>query len=291
MGIENRQYYRDDESLTFGHYMGSSYGAWSMVTIIIVVNVAVFALDMFAPKSTDVQGMRGLMRIFAMDTEQPWYAWTWLTHGFAHASLGSKNGVMHILFNMVALFFLGKPIEQRLGRWEFLKFYLMAIIASGLAFLLIRLAGGNKAVVVGASGAVSAVVALFIFCYPRVKLLLMGIIPMPAWVLGCLLIVLDFSRAFDPTNNIAWEAHIAGAAFGAAYFYFGWNFSWFKLEKLAGLFDRKPSLKIHNPDRGKEKLQEQADVILAKINEHGEESLTGKERRILNRYSKQLRNR
>ena len=55
------------------------------------------------------------------------------------------------------------------------------------------------------------------------------------------------------------------------------------------LFKSRPKLRVHNPDSADNKLKEQADQILAKINEHGEESLTSKERRILNKYSQKLR--
>ena len=296
MGLENREYYRDEPSFGNFNQFGNSYGSsgrWTMVITIIVINCVIFVADMFSDlfvaKPDDTKGMLALMRFLAMDSAAPWRIWSILTHGFAHSSLGSDTGILHILFNMFALFILGRPIEERLGRWEFLKFYLVAIVCSGLVFLISRTIGGNRGIVVGASGAVSAVVMLFVVCYPNQKLFLMGVIPMPAWLLGVLFILLDLTRAFDPNSNIAWEAHLGGAAFGAAYFYFQWNFNWLKLEKISELFSNKPRLRVHDPNRGFEKLQKDADRVLAKINEQGEQSLTRSERKILNRYSKQLR--
>ncbi len=286
MGLESRQYYRDEEPGSFGFGRRSS-GPWSIIAIIITINLVVFLLDAFTPSADG--GLHWLNRNLAIDTAQPWKIWTYLTHGFAHASLGTKNGLWHILGNMLVLFFLGRPVEQRLGRNEFLKFYLIAIVVSGLAFLLIHQLSEERAVVVGASGAVTAVVALFIFMYPKVTVLLMGVIPMPAWLLGVLIVALDISHAFSPDSHIAWQAHMAGAIFGVAYFRLGWNFSKLKFGWLSSLFSSRPKLRVHDPNSGFEKLKEQADEVLAKINEHGEESLTSRERRILNRYSAQLR--
>ena len=125
--------------------------------------------------------------------------------------------------------------------------------------------------------------------YPRVTVLLFFVIPVPAWSIGVILVLLDLSRAFSPDSPIAWQAHLAGFAFGAAYFYFQWNFSWLKFDWLTSLFSSKPKLRVHNPNRGAEKLKQQADEVLAKIAEFGESSLTSRERKILNRYSAELR--
>ena len=286
MGLESRQYYRDEGPRSFG-FGPSASGVWTMVTILIVINLAFFLLDAFTPKSEN--GLRWLSRNMAIDSAQPWKFWTLLTHGFAHASLGTKHGFWHVGGNMLALFFLGRSVEDRLGRYEFLKFYLISIVLSGTALLLIRMGMGKQLVAVGASGAVSAVVALFVFMYPRVKVLLFFAIPIPAWTLGILIVLLDLSRAFSPDSPIAWEAHLAGFAFGAAYFQMKWNFSWMKFDWLTSKFSNKPRLRVHNPNRGEEKLKQQADEVLAKISEFGEESLSNKERKILNRYSAKLR--
>ena len=289
-----------------------------MVVTLIIINVAVFVLDMFSdfgggerrpevavestrsgqadPESVAQpqpakSNINPLMRFLALEStvyQKPWNIWTLLSHGFAHASISSKESFFHIGSNMLVLFFLGRPIEQRLGPTEFLKFYLIAIVVSGLGYVLLNL-GSPYSRAVGASGAVSAVVALFIFLYPKQTLLLMGVIPMPAWVLGVFIVLMDVMRAFDPESPIAWEAHLTGFAFGAAYFYRSWNFSWLELEKIGGWFKAKPRLKVHR-ETSDDKIRKQADEILEKINQHGESSLTARERKILKKYSQQVRN-
>ncbi len=271
-----------------------------MVVTIILINVGIFILDAFSDifvangagtgdSAGAVGNLNPLGRFLALESDvffRPWKLWTLLSYGFAHASM--RSDIFHIGGNMLVLFFLGRPIEQRLGRREFLKFYLVAIVVAGLVFVVAKFSQETPAIVVGASGAVSAVVALFIFCYPRETLLLFGILPMPAWLLGVLLLFADLSRAFDPTSPVAWQSHLGGFAFGAAYFKLNWSFHWLRLERLGELFKSRPKLKIHQP-ADNEKLKLEADAILEKINEHGESSLSSRERKVLKRYSEQIR--
>ncbi len=293
MGFEDRDYSRSNAP-------GGGLSQYSMITILIAINVIVFVLDSFTAKSffqaeNGTIGVAGhwLSNQLALDTQRWYFPWTWLTHGFAHASIDTQIGIWHIAGNMLTLFFLGRPIEQRLGRWEFMKFYLLAILAGGAGFYLVQfLSGWSPASVLGASGAVSAVVALFIFYYPRQTLLIWGVLPVPAWLLGLIMLLMNLKYAIVPDSGISWEAHLAGAAFGLAYFWFGWNFTRLKMPKnIATKMAGSGPLKIHNPNPsgGNEKLTEQADAILEKINVHGEGSLTARERKLLKRYSEMVR--
>jgi len=223
--------------------------------------------------------------LLALKTDRLWAVWNFLTYGFSHAPLDSKTSIMHVGFNMLGLFILGPTVEQRLGKVEFLKFYLVAIVASAAGWLLARLAfAGAPSAIVGASGAVSAVIIYFVFLNPHAKILIWGVIPAPVWVVGALFLFMNLSNALRSTN-VAWEAHLAGGAFGMLYYKLGWNFSGLPLPNF-----KSSNLKIHQPDSGAdEKLQEEADRILKKISEQGEASLTRRERKTLNKYSKSIR--
>ena len=287
MGLEDRQYYREED---YRGSSGFSLAGRSMVTTIVIINVIVFILDTFSSKIPDGGGTHWLTYFLGIKWAHPFYIWTYLTHGFAHASYDSQIGFWHIAGNMITLWFLGRPVEYRLGRSEFLKFYLIAIVVSGVGFTLVRFAFGNQfSFIVGASGGVSAVVALFIFMYPKEKILLMAIIPMPAWLLGVLLLLSNFMTAFNPSSHMAWEAHLFGAAFGVVYYLQRWDFSRLQFGDPGKWFKSRPKLRVHHPDGGNEKLKSQADAILQKISEQGEESLTARERKTLNKYSEQLR--
>ncbi len=219
------------------------------------------------------------------------YVYQLVSYGFAHASIISERGIFHILFNMIALFFLGRPVEQRYGGREFIRFYLMAVVMSGLVWLISYALSGRVGIAVGASGAVAAVVMLFVFNFPRETVLLMGVLPMPAWILGVLLVGMDALTSLNPDSGIAVEAHLGGAAFAAAYFFGKWNFQWLRFDGLTNRLARRPSLKVHNPGPSRDSLSSEADQVLDKLHREGESSLTKRERRILEKYSREVRDR
>ncbi len=312
MGIHDRGYYDGDQWKGDGGGSGGrSSFRHSVIATIILINVAVFLLDMFSPRVTFTQTLADGTVVSAESKSQwvsvnlalkhkmtaagypgplenPLYSFQLLTYGFAHASIGEDSGLWHIAFNMLTLFFLGVAVEQKYGRNEFLKFYILALLFAGAVWLLVNYLRGQPAWAVGASGAVAAVVMLFIFNFPRQTLLLMGIIPMPAWLLGVLFVGMDILNSMNHESRIAAEAHLAGAAFAAIYYYGKWNFEWLKFGWLVDRLSGKPKLKVHQPEVTDE-LSREADAILDKVHRLGEESLTRKERKTLERYSKTVR--
>src|SRR5690606_24668473 len=89
--------------------------------------------------------------------------WRLVTYGFCH----SPGDVLHIVFNMLLLFWFGRELESMYGSKEFLRFYLAGIVVSGLAFIGLAFITGIKNPSIGASGAVMAVVVLFAIYHPR----------------------------------------------------------------------------------------------------------------------------
>lgn len=319
MGLQDRTYYgdhgNDPWSTNPDAWKGTTGGSRrSIVSIIIIINVLIFVVDAFTSIPADrlaqykavlentpveerakiqkpARWLSSTMALNADVVQRPWNIWQLLTHGFAHASIDSSSSFFHVGFNMMALFFLGRPVESRYGRDEFLRFYLVAIVVSGVGWVAAQwIAGTTNSTAVGASGAVSAVIALFIMNYWDETIYLFGAIGMKAWVMGAILIAVDLLRAFSSDSHVAWEAHLVGMAFGAAYFQFKWSFSWMKFGWLSNALSAKPKLRVHDPDAKDEALKEQADQVLEKIAREGEGSLSNKERRILEKYSKSLRN-
>jgi hypothetical protein len=144
---------------------------------------------------------------------------------------------------------------------------------------------------------------LFVLLYPHQTVLLMMVIPAPAWVMGVLLIVGNLFGTRMPTEGgarIAYDVHLVGAAFAAAYFYGGWNLRRLSspLEWVGSITQRagralrpRPDLRIHTPEDADSyrELDEQADRILEKLHQHGDGALTSQERRILEDYSRRMR--
>ncbi|MEM9366554.1 MAG: rhomboid family intramembrane serine protease [Planctomycetota bacterium] len=275
----------------------------SIVTILIIVNVVVFFADALSAKNVPGVGRASLLADwFAISSDtlpQPWFYFRVLTYGFLH----SIGDIFHILFNMFVLYVFGRNVEMRIGRDEFLRFYLLAIIAGGAVAMMLPLVyglfGSNQAwSVIGASGGVVAVTVLFACLFPQVEVLFMFLFPIKAWVLATLLVLVDFAGALGimgSGSNTAFEVHLAGALFGFLYYQLGWSFRRFSMGWLTDMPDRLRQrsrcmkLKLHDPDQKIRVEAQEADRILAKIHESGESSLTSAERRTLQRYSRRQR--
>ena len=191
-----------------------SLSTQSFVIIAIIANVALFFADfIFGGKD---YALRNAMEVNPDTIVQPWMYWKFLTYGFAH---GNMN---HLLFNMLGLFFFGRAVENRVGKFEFLRFYLAAIVLGGIVWSVHAFFFGGPGVgVIGASGGVVAVTMLFIVWYPQAEILLMMVLPVKAWVLGLVMIA---GNLFGMgSSRTAFDVHLVGIAFAIAYFYFNWN--------------------------------------------------------------------
>jgi membrane associated rhomboid family serine protease len=243
------------------------------------------------------QGKYGLVRSEALSQAVTWSYWQlpWrlLTSGFCH------GGLMHIAFNMFVLWMFGRLIEPIYGSLEFLLFFLAGVVVSGLAHVGYILAMGVNVPAVGASGGVMAVVFLTAMIYPREKVYFLGIIPMEMRVMAVVVAIIDVAGGFYPAFGIAHWAHLGGAAFGVAYYYYHWRLSgfWFGMKrKLARMKPRRPRPKVRvyepeEPESRTSDVEAEVDRLLEKISQHGEGSLTDKERTFLSDASRKYRKR
>jgi Na+/citrate or Na+/malate symporter len=203
---------------------------------------------------------------------------------------------------MLGLWMFGRDVEMIYGRREFLRIYAGALVLGSVVWTLRYLLVGSSQVeyvLLGASGAVTAVVLLFVFHYPKRTILLMFVLPVPAWVVGALIIGFNLMEMVSAQpgsgqQTVAFDVHLAGAAFAILYFRFGWNLGSL-LPDLSGMrsslkrFGPKPRLRIHDPEQDESDVDEEGDRLLIKVHREGEASLTAKERRILEAYSRRMR--
>jgi membrane associated rhomboid family serine protease len=282
MGIYDRDYFRQERP-------GISLRApQTMVVTIIIINAVLWLANGLLTDRTDA--ITRFLACYGDTLAKPWMWWQFLTYGFAHSRI-----ISHVFFNMLALFFLGREVESHYGRREFLRFYLTALVCGSVTWVVVNRLGGDPdpGQLVGASGAVVAVVILFALNFPHRTILLFFVIPMPAWVLGVMLVAFDLLGALGRTNqaHIAFTVHLTGAAFAALYFYGRWNLGRL-IERLPKpRLRRRPRLRIHNPGRDDQDLSREVDRILEKMSREGEASLTRKERRTLEDASRQYRRR
>lgn len=162
---------------------------WSGVNTIIAINVGVWLANLIFSGNL----FEGLLPRFSLNElfclpedlpRQPQHFYTLLTYGFLH----DQSSPWHLLFNMLTLWFFGREIEHALGKAEFLRFYCASVIFAGLGWVVVERfshPGETGWPLVGASGGVMAVLAAFIWYYPRQTLLLYGVLPVPAWHSAC----------------------------------------------------------------------------------------------------------
>lgn len=129
---------------------------------------------------------------------------------------------MHVFGNMIFLFVFGDDIEEALGHWRFLGFYLACGVGSGLAFVLSD--PSSTTGLIGASGAIAGVVAAYLLFRPCAKVTcLLGLIPLRLrayWIIGGWAIWQFVEVASQEQDGIAYSAHIGGLITGAVLFYF-----------------------------------------------------------------------
>ncbi len=145
---------------------------------LIVLNVVVFVAQQLYPPLTQM-----LWFVPAFILVRPW---TTITYLFVH------GGWLHILFNMLALFWFGPRVEERLGGRSFLTLYFISGIAGAL--LSFAIPATRMVPIVGASGAIMGVMVAFARYWPRVRFYLYGVVPVEAWLLILLYVISGSQR-------------------------------------------------------------------------------------------------
>lgn len=274
MGIYDRNYYREEVPAF------QPWDKYSMVTNLIIINAVVLVLNFLFTNRDDA--ISNFLTLRADDLREPWNWYRFLTYGFVHGN------VMHLLLNMISLYFLGQAVESRYGRWEFLRFYLLTIVLTGVVYGLLRLLPGMPSMpVVGASGAVVGVSMLYVYNYPQATIMFAGIIPVKAWLFGLIMVLGNLTGT---SQFVAYDIHLAGIACATAYYFGNINLSFMEgaSGRLQNMFKRKPKLRVHREEEDEpvqSRDEAEADRLLEKIHNTGMESLTAKEQKFLEKYS------
>lgn len=133
-------------------------------------------------------------------------------------SMFLHGGWWHLIGNMLFLWVFGDNIEDSMGHWKFLVFYLLCGIAAGLAHAVAE--PGSQVPMIGASGAVAGVMGAYIVLHPRVKVLVLAMkwlpLMLPAYLILALWFGLQlFNGWLGVGGQIAWWAHVGGFVAGA----------------------------------------------------------------------------
>lgn len=296
MGLENRDYLRDEYGQSERRF---SIPTLSVLGKLIAFTVAVFLLQMITVSRTETP-----LGVIQTSVAEDWLelsvpavfrngeVWRLLTYAFCH----NRMNLMHIAMNMLTLFFAGRMVLSVVNEREFLWFYLASAVWAGIISLLFCRFYMPQAHILGASGAVLAVLTLAAMHYPRQEVLLMGIIPLQMRWLLALYVALDVMPLLSGqwmVSDKAHTAHLGGILFGFLYFRWDMHITRWWDQVVGGIRLRRRkrgNLKIYAPaNQPESNLDDQVDQILKKISEQGEASLTQRERNILTQASRQLR--
>src|SRR5256712_6858641 len=198
-----------------------AYAAWRKSPLSLTLAVAMlstFALGILADRLDPGSGLDRFWLDLAVYRVGPYHSGplAYVTMMFLHANL------FHLLFNLAFLILLGPLLEDRIGplRWGIL-FFVGGIVAS-LVFEAIHIQQAEGYALLGASGALSSVFGAFGRLYPRERLSMWMPIPLPPmpaiyYVIGFVVVQFILSLlTFGADIGVAWEAHVAGLAFGFA---------------------------------------------------------------------------
>lgn len=244
-----------------------------LTRILLMATVGAFFLQTVLPGLSDA-----LVFIPRLALVRPW---TVVTYMFLH------GGLMHLLFNMLALFFFGPRVEDRLGSRQFAWLYFL----SGISGALLSLALSRGSPIVGASAGVFGVMLAFAYFWPHEPILIWGVLPVPARVLVIITTVLALYSGFaGAQSGIAHFAHLGGYA--GAFLYLKWldrsRQAWKRKATAApkasgAVMTRKPDIDIqavHEVNRA------EVNRILDKIGTRGMESLSPEEKLFLSNFAR-----
>ena len=273
------------------------YKTGNIVEKLIYINISVFVLSLLL---TVVLGLYKNDGNFIAD----WFAldynfsslltkpWSIISYGFLHA------GFLHIIFNLIALYFIGNLFIEYFTQKQLLNFYLLGTFFGGVLFIISHnyfpLFEGESSQLVGASAGISAIfigLATYIPNY-QLKIRFIGFVKL--WHLAAIWIGLDILGLIGG-NAGGHFAHLGGALFGFLYINQASNTKIKIFDKITSLFSKKEKplktvykskKKTTTSNQNTTLTQQQIDSILDKISKSGYDSLTPMEKEFLFKQGK-----
>jgi membrane associated rhomboid family serine protease len=275
MGLYDRDYTQSDSRQRYGlpQMRFSLPPMTSLVQWLLIVNIAVFLVSLIPPVGTFLEAW------FALNP-QSWHTllqpWRIVTYQFLH----SRVDIWHIFFNMLALYFLGPPLERYWGSRRFLPFYLTCgAVGAIFYFVLVKIGFLAPGLMVGASGSILGLLSACAILFPHFVVFLF-VFPVPIRVAAVAFAAMYVLLIVTRSDNAGGEAaHLAGMAFGAAYVLLLPRWGKLAMKVRAGSWEKKME-QSH-------RMEVEVDRILAKVHRQGLHSLTAREKRTLKRATQE----
>jgi len=280
MGLYDRDYTKFD-------YQSQYHGGPQMqfrlprltpiVKWLLIINVAVFLLT-FMIKPLERLALNWFS-VYPVNVGTSLQLWRLITYQFLH----DPNGFRHIFWNMLILFFFGPMLERLWGSKKFLTFFLTCGAMGGVFYPFLVLVGWLPVrPLIGASGAILGMLAAGTILFPKMRVWVFGIFPVPMVFLAIVFALISIMALLRPdklVNAGGQAAHLAGMVTGAIYVLSESYRAKFKMKFRSGSWQKNVE--------HQQNLQLQVDRILKKVHEKGIHSLTAKEKRTLKRATKE----
>lgn len=275
MPLFNRPYMKDAPDGGGGFSLGLPRPTRA-VTYLLIINAAVFLLQQILP---------GLSGLFGATVADFWQVWRYITFQFLH------TGFMHLLLNMMGLYFFGMALEGLWGTRKFVAFYLTCGAVAGLAYVIIAYLFHQPRGVplIGASGGVYGIILATAVLLPGMRIIFF-IFPMPIRVAAIIIFGVMIFTVLGGINDaragntramgqaMSDVAHLGGAVTAAVWL---WGGALLPALRLGG---RRSSSRAGNWQRkidSRNRHQAEIDKILQKIHDRGINSLSRGERKTL----------
>ena len=259
-----------------GDYSYTPNSNATAIKILVSINFGIFLLQALSKSERLFFPLFGLVPKLVWSDLMIWQPFTYM---FFH------GGVWHVLINMFVLWMFGSELERIWGRDRFLKFFFITGVGSGLITMLFSLQSMTP--VVGASGSVYGVLLAYGLTYPNRRVYLYGIIPIKSiwFVFGIGLMA--FLSSFNNISEISHLTHISGMLIGYLLLKkpINWTSLWFSMRK------RTLEYRVMKEEKKlveKNKIENDVNKILDKINREGYDSLTENEAERLYKGSQAL---
>jgi membrane associated rhomboid family serine protease len=289
MGLADRKYMRDE----YHPPQRAKQLIWVLIIAFVIQSCFYFYGD------ADAISQLGL----TVDGIRHGKIWQLITFQFLH----SVPVPWHVLFNCLGLYFFGRPVEERFGSKRFLQLYLLSGVIGGLVQVLCTavLPRHVDIPVVGASAGVCGMIAIFCSLYPMHELTTwIYFFPVMIRARWLLIFLTGFSiyGTLVPFTSVAHAAHLGGIVVGIIFVRWGRNIS----ESVSRFLPSRPKAKVEllrsgvsakklrllNPSSTEavadEYISKEIDPILDKISAKGFQSLTDRERQMLDAARKRL---
>ena len=302
--LEDRDYMRQPEYP--GGWRSRFPPRWSWTVVLLLAYVVMFLADLASQKYfphsrifhgealVTPNGLELLAGYLPLSKEglEHGYVWQLVTYQFLHA------GFWHLLLNCWAIYTFGRELETLLGGKKFLALMFASGIVGGVFQILVALVWSQYfgGAVVGASACAFGLVAAFALIFPERELTLLIFFVIPVHLRAQTLLIISAVLAVMgivfPLDNVANAAHLGGMAMGWFFVRKILQGDWSRLSGALRPAEKKLSRRPL-PESAEEKsagdfVASEVDPILDKISTHGIQSLTARERAVLEAARKKI---